>query len=204
MSRYTGPVWRKSRLVGMSLLENGKEFAKGKKRTTRPGQHGSRRRKLSNYGMQLQEKQKVRYMYGLNERQFRNTFIKSKKLTGVTGTNFLILLESRLDNIVYRLGLTRTRNAARQLVNHGHILVNNKKINIASYQVPINAEISIKEKSKDNPKIKEALELNKGTLEFVKFNNKTLKGTYLRHPERNELNPEINESLIVEWYNRIV
>ncbi|WP_342278107.1 30S ribosomal protein S4 [Spiroplasma endosymbiont of Nephrotoma flavescens] len=204
MSRYTGAIFRIARRVGFSILETGKEFAKGKKRTTAPGQHGARRRKLSNYGLQQQEKQKVRYMYGLNEKQFRNTFLKAKKMSGVTGTNFLILLESRLDNIVYRLGLARTRSAARQLVNHSHILVNNKKVNIPSYHVSPNDKITIKENYKNNPKLLEAIELNAGTLEFVSFDRKNIVGTYIRYPERNELNSEINESLIVEWYNRII
>lgn len=204
MSRYTGAIFRIARRVGFSILETGKEFSKGKKRTTAPGQHGARRRKLSNYGLQQQEKQKVRYMYGLNEKQFRNTFLKAKKMSGVTGTNFLILLESRLDNIVYRLGLARTRSAARQLVNHSHILVNNKKVNIPSYRVSPNDKITIKENYKNNPKLLEAIELNAGTLEFVSFDRKNIVGTYIRYPERNELNSEINESLIVEWYNRII
>ncbi|WP_342263756.1 30S ribosomal protein S4 [Spiroplasma endosymbiont of Clivina fossor] len=204
MSRYTGAIFRIARRVGFSILETGKEFAKGKKRTTAPGQHGARRRKLSNYGLQQQEKQKVRYMYGLNEKQFRNTFLKAKKMSGVTGTNFLILLESRLDNIVYRLGLARTRSAARQLVNHSHILVNDKKVNIPSYRVSPNDKITIKENYKNNPKLLEAIELNAGTLEFVSFDRKNIVGTYIRYPERNELNSEINESLIVEWYNRII
>lgn len=204
MSRYTGPTFRISRRVGFSILETGKEFSKGKKRTTAPGQHGARRRKLSNYGTQLQEKQKVRYMYDSNEKQFRITFLKAKKMSGVTGTNFLILLESRLDNIVYRLGLARTRSGARQLVNHNHILVNNKKVNIASYRVSINDKITIRERSKKHPKMLEAIELNAGTLEFVSFDRKNIVGTYLRYPERNELNSEIDESLIVEWYNRII
>ncbi|WP_339023938.1 30S ribosomal protein S4 [Spiroplasma endosymbiont of Agriotes lineatus] len=204
MSRYTGAIFRISRRVGFSILETGKEFSKGKKRTTAPGQHGARRRKLSNYGLQQQEKQKVRYMYGLNEKQFRNTFLKAKKISGVTGTNFLILLESRLDNIVYRLGLARTRSAARQLVNHSHILVNDKEVNIPSYRVSVNDKITIKENSKKNPKVLEAIELNAGTLEFISFDRKNIVGTYLRYPERNELSSEINESLIVEWYNRII
>ncbi|WP_215825988.1 30S ribosomal protein S4 [Spiroplasma endosymbiont of 'Nebria riversi'] len=204
MSKYKRGIFRISRRVGFSILETGKEFAKGKKRTTAPGQHGARRRKLSNYGLQQQEKQKVRHMYGLNEKQFRNTFLKAKKMSGVTGTNFLILLESRLDNIVYRLGLARTRRAARQLVNHSHILVNDKKVNIPSYRVSPNDKITIKENYKNNPKLLEAIELNAGTLEFVSFDRKNIVGTYLRYSERNELNLEINESLIVEWYNRII
>lgn len=204
MSRYIGPVFKKSRRYGFSILETGKEFAKGKKRTSAPGQHGSRRKKLSNYGVQQQEKQKLRFLYGLNERQFRNTFVKARKLHGVTGENFLFLLESRLDNIVYRLGLAATRKASRQLVNHGHILVNNKKIDIPSYHTKVGDEITIKEQSKKNSKILEALEINSSTLQFVEFNKKTLVGKYVRLPERSELSKEINEALIVEWYKRLV
>lgn len=204
MSRYIGPVFKISRRVSFSILESGKEFAKGKKRTSAPGQHGNKRKKISNYGIQQREKQKVRYMYGLNEKQFRNTFLKAKKMHGLTGTNFLILLESRLDNIVYRLGLARTRNAARQLVNHGHVLVNDKKVDIPSYTVRINDKIAIKENYQTNAKLVEAIDLNVKTLEFVNFNRTTLSGTYIRFPERNELNAEINEALIVEWYNRII
>lgn len=190
--RYIGPVFKKSRRYGFSILETGKEFAKGKKRTSAPGQHGSRRKKLSNYGVQQQEKQKLRFLYGLSERQFRNTFVKARKLQGVTGENFFFLLESRLDNIVYRLGLAATRKASRQLVNHGHILVNNKKIDIPSYITKIGDEITIKEQSKKNVKILEALEINSSTLQFVEFNKKTLVGKYVRLPERSELSKEIN------------
>ena len=131
MSRYTGPQYKKSRRLGFSTLENGKELAR---RPYAPGIHGtSRRKKVSEYGIQLQEKQKVRFMYGLNEKQFRKTFDKAGKMKGIHGENFLKLLESRLDNLVYRLGLSTTRRGARQIVNHGHILVNGKKVNIPSY-----------------------------------------------------------------------
>ena len=132
MARNTGPVWKQSRRLNFSVLETGEELVK---RPYIPGQHGSstRRVKLSNYGQQLAEKQKIRFLYGLNERQFANTFFKAVKAKGVTGTVFLQLLESRLDNIVYRMGLARTRKGARQLVNHGHILVNGKKVDIPSY-----------------------------------------------------------------------
>lgn len=135
MSRYTGPVFRKSRRLGFSILETGKEFAKGKQRKYAPGLHGQRRSKLSDYGVHLQEKQKVRFMYGLSEKQFRNTFRKASKKTGIAGTLFLQALESRLDNSVYRAGFAETRRQARQLVNHGHFLVNNKKVNIPSFQL---------------------------------------------------------------------
>ena len=167
MSRYTGPAYKKSRRLGFSTLENGKDLAR---RPYAPGIHGtSRRKKVSEYGIQLQEKQKVRFMYGLNEKQFRRTFEKASKMKGIAGENFLKLLESRLDNLVYRMGLATSRRGARQIVNHGHIEVNGKKVKVPA---------------------------------FVEFDKKKLTGTYLRLPERNELNAEINESLIVEFYNR--
>ncbi|WP_368487204.1 30S ribosomal protein S4 [Spiroplasma sp. DGKH1] len=204
MSRYTGSKFKKSRRYGFSILENDKEFSKGKKRAYAPGQHGQRRTKLSNYGVQLQEKQKVRYMYGLTERQFRNTYTKAKKMKGITGTNFLIMLESRLDNLVFRMGLAQTRNGARQLVNHAHILVNGKKVDIPSYICKPGDGISLKESMQKNPKVLESLQAQINTLEFVKFDKAKFSGTYVRFPEREELNANINDALIVEWYNRLV
>ena len=165
--------------------------------------HGtSRRKKVSEYGIQLQEKQKVRFMYGLNEKQFRRTFDKASKMKGIAGENFLKLLESRLDNLVYRMGLSTTRRGARQIVNHGHILVNGKKVNIPSYTCKPGDVISVKENSMEHKAILNTVELNIKTPAFVEFDNKKLTGTYLRLPERNELNADINESLIVEFYNR--
>ena len=200
MSRYTGPQYKKSRRLGFSTLENGKELAR---RPYAPGAHGtSRRKKVSEYGIQLQEKQKVRFMYGLNEKQFRRVFDKAGKMKGIHGENFLRLLESRLDNLVYRMGLANTRRAARQIVNHGHILVNGKKVNIPSYTCKPGDIISVKEKAQEHKGILNTIELNIKTPAFVEFDNKKLTGTYLRLPERNELNAEINESLIVEFYNR--
>ncbi|WHQ37403.1 30S ribosomal protein S4 [Spiroplasma sp. SV19] len=204
MARYRGSTFKKARRYGFSILENDKEFSKGKKRTTAPGQHGQRRTKLSNYGLQLHEKQKVRYMYGLTERQFRNTYSKSKKMKGITGTNFLIMLESRLDNIVHRMGLSQTRAGARQLVNHAHILVNGKKVDIPSYNCKPGDVISVKESSQKNVKILESLQSQVSTLEFVKFDKTKMTGTYVRFPVREELNSNINDALIVEWYNRLV
>ncbi|WP_338956409.1 30S ribosomal protein S4 [Spiroplasma endosymbiont of Polydrusus cervinus] len=204
MARYRGSIFKKARRYGFSILENDKEFSKGKKRTTAPGQHGQRRTKLSNYGLQLHEKQKVCYMYGLTERQFRNTYSKSKKMKGITGTNFLIMLESRLDNIVHRMGLSQSRAGARQLVNHAHILVNGKKVDIPSYNCKPGDVISVKESSQKNVKILESLDSQVSTLEFVKFNKTKMTGTYVRFPLREELNSNINEALIVEWYNRLV
>lgn len=200
MARLTGPVWKKSRRLSFSLLETGEEL---RKRQYAPGQHGPNRRvKLSEYGIQLREKQRIRYMYGLNERQFFNTYLKAVKTKGVTGTNLLVLLESRLDNVVYRLGLAKTRRGARQLVNHGHILVDGKKVDIPSYTVSPNQTIEVKERSKNLKVISEALEDRLTIVDFVEFDKDTKKGRYLRHPERNELNQEINESLVVEYYSR--
>ena len=200
MSRYTGPQYKKSRRLGFSTLENGKELAR---RPYAPGMHGTgRRKKVSEYGIQLQEKQKVRFMYGLNEKQFRRTFDRASKMKGITGENFLKLLESRLDNIVYRMGLSTTRRGARQIVNHGHILVNGIKVDIPSYTCKPGDVISVKENSKEHKAILNTIELNIKTPAFVEFDNKKLTGTYLRLPERNELNADINESLIVEFYNR--
>ena len=200
MSRYTGPANKKSRRVGFSTLENGKDLAK---RPYKPGQHGQdRKAKASNYSIQLNEKQKVKFTYGLNEKQFRLLFNKAGKMQGIHGENFLRLLESRLDNIVYRMGLSRTRRGARQIVNHGHILVNDKKVDIPSYMVKPDDVISVKESSKDHKAIKEALEAINNTVEFVNFDKNKLEGTYVRLPERSELSSDINEALIVEFYSR--
>lgn len=205
MSRFRGSKFKKARQFRFSILENNKEFSKGKKRTTPPGQHGlKRKRRPSGYGMQLREKQKVRFMYGLSEQQFRNTFIKAKKMKGILGNNFLTLLESRLDNIVYRLGLATTRDGARQMVNHSHILVNNHKVNIPSYQCHPGDEITIKQRYHQNPLLISSLEQQSSTLPFVEFNKKTMTGKYVRYPERAELNQEINENVIVEWYNLLI
>ena len=200
MARYTGPVYKKSRRLGFSTLENGKELAK---RPYAPGIHGNaRRKKVSEYGIQLQEKQKVRFMYGLNEKQFHKLFEKASKMQGIAGENFLKLLESRLDNIVYRLGLAKTRRAARQVVNHGHITVNGKKVDIPSYQVKVGDIIAVKENSLDHKAIKEAVESTLNRPAYVEFDPKKMTGKLLRLPDRSELNQEINESLIVEFYNR--
>jgi len=200
MARINGPVWKVSRRLAFSVLETGEEL---QKRQTPPGQHGaSRRAKLSNYGLQLREKQRIRFMYEVNERQFYNTFIKASKMKGVKGHNFLFLLESRLDNVVYRMGLGRTRRAARQLVNHGHIMVDGKKVDIPSFIVKPGQTIEVKETSKNMPSIADAMEATVSTQAYVTFDKEAKKGVYLRLPERNELNAEINESLVVEFYNR--
>ncbi|MCI5734382.1 MAG: 30S ribosomal protein S4 [Bacilli bacterium] len=200
MSRYTGSSYKQARRTNFSLLENGKELAR---RPYGPGQHGNdRKKRQSTYGEQLKEKNKVRFMYGLNERQFHKTFVEAGKLSGVHGTNFLVLLESRLDNLVYRLGFAPTRRAARQLVNHGHITVNGNKVDIPSYRVKVGSTIAIKESDKDLKVVKDSLEKVLKRVEYVTFNDKDLSGVYVRTPDRSELNPEINEALIVEFYNR--
>ena len=200
MSRYTGPAYKKSRRLGFSTLENGKELAK---KPYAPGQHGhSKAKKLSNYGTQLQEKQKVRFMYGVNEKQFKKTFNEASKLKGVLGENFLKLLESRLDNLVYRIGFANTRRAARQLVNHGHVTVNGNKVDIPSYRCKPGDVIAIKESDKNLLVVKTSLEALLNRVEFVTYDESKMAGTYVRYPERSELNNEINESLIVEFYNR--
>ena len=200
MARYTGAQYKKSRHLGFSTLENGKELAK---RPYAPGIHGQdRRRKLSEYGVQLQEKQKVRFMYGLNEKQFAKTFKRATKMAGITGENLLQLLETRLDNVVYRMGMATTRRAARQVVNHGHITVNGIKVDIPSYRVKPGDVIAVKEQSLDHPAIKAAVEATLNRPAYVEFDANKLTGKYLRYPDRSELNPDINEALIVEYYNR--
>ena len=201
MSRYTGPAFKKSRRVGFSTLENGKDIAR---RPYRPGQHGqTRRAKVSEYETQLKEKQKVRFIYGLTEKQFKKTFNEASKLKGVHGENLLKLLESRLDNIVYRIGFASTRRGARQLVNHGHVLVDGKKVDIPSYRLRPGQVVSMKEADKDLKVVKESLEKVFNRVEFINYDNSKMTGTLMRLPERNELNPEINEALIVEYYNKI-
>ncbi|MBR6133104.1 MAG: 30S ribosomal protein S4 [Bacilli bacterium] len=200
MARYTGPVYKKSRRLGFSILENGKELAK---RPYAPGAHGNdKRRKSSEYGIQMAEKQKVRLMYGLNEKQFHKLFDKAQNMKGQAGLNLLHLLECRLDNMVYRLGLAKTRKAARQVVNHGHITVNNVKVDIPSYTCKVGDVIAVKENSVDHPAIKEAVETCLNRPAYVEFDKNKLCGKLLRLPDRSELNSEVNETLIVEFYNR--
>ncbi len=202
MSRNTESVWKKSRRLGFSVLETGEELTR---RNTIPGQHGNARRpKLTNYGIQLQEKQRIRHTYQLSEKQFYNTYLKASKKAGSAGENFLVMLESRLDNIVYRMGFARTRRASRQLVNHGHVLVDGKKVDIPSFQVKPGQVIEIRERAKNLSVINEALEAATATVDFVEVNKDAKKGTYVRYPERKELftAQEINELLVVEFYNR--
>ena len=200
MSRYTGSSYKQARRVGFSISETGKELAK---RPFGPGQHGKDRKgKLSDYGTQLKEKQKVRFMYGVNERQFRKTFEEASKMKGIQGTNFLRLLESRLDNLVYRIGFASTRRGARQLVNHGHVTVNGKKVDIPSYRVKPGDVIAMKEADKNLKVVTESLAKVNRRVEFISYNENKMEATYVRMPERNELNADIDEALIVEFYNK--
>ena len=200
MARYTGPVYKKSRRLGFSILENGKELAK---RPYAPGIHGNdKRRKSSEYGVQLAEKQKVRLMYGLNEKQFHKLFDKASKMKGIQGTNFLRLLESRLDNLVYRIGFASTRRGARQLVNHGHVTVNGKKVDIPSYRVKPGDVIAMKEADKNLKVVADSLAKVTRRVEFITYDENKMEATYVRMPERNELNADIDEALIVEFYNK--
>lgn len=202
MSRYTGPSWRVSRRLGMSLSGTGKELAR---RNYAPGDHGNDRRgRLSEYGMQLREKQKLRYMYGMTERQFRNLFKRAGKIKeGTHGTNFMILLERRLDNMVYRLGLATTRRQARQLVNHGHLTVDGNRVDIPSFEVKVGQVISVRDKSKNLDVIKNAVEAVVARPSYVEFDADKLEGKLVRLPEREDMNADIDEALIVEFYNKL-
>jgi small subunit ribosomal protein S4 len=199
MARYTGPKFKLSRRLGISLSGTGKEL----KRPFPPGQHGpGQRKKMSEYGLQLSEKQKLRHMYGLSEKQFRNLFNLAAKQSGVTGENFLVLLESRLDNLVYRLGFANSRAGARQLVAHGHITVNGRKVDIPSYTVSVGDVIGLRERSRNLKVVKEARENSNFMPAYLEFDEKNMEGRYVRRPERSELPQEIDEKLIVEFYSR--
>ena len=202
MSRYTGPSWKQARRLGLSLTGTGKELAR---RNYVPGQHGpNNRSKLSEYGLQLAEKQKLRFTYGVGEKQFRNLFVQATKIKGgILGFNFMLLLERRLDNVVYRLGLATTRRQARQLVNHGHVTVNGKRVDIPSFQVQVGDVVGVREKSRNLTIIKESLESLYGRPEFVTFDEEKLEGSLNRLPLRDELTSDIDESFIVEYYNKL-
>ena len=206
MARYLGPTCKLSRREGTDLfLKSGMRPLESKcKAETQPGQHGARRGRLSDYGIQLREKQKLRRIYGVLERQFSNYYKEAARIKGATGTNLLRLLEARLDNVVYRMGFGSTRAEARQLVSHKAILVNGKTVNIASYQVQPGDVISVREKSKNQLRIQQsvALAAQRGDSEWLEVNAGKLEGTYKQHPDRAELSSEINESLIVELYSK--
>lgn len=206
MARYLGPKLKLSRREGTDLfLKSGVTAIDAKcKLEQAPGQHGARKPRLSDYGVQLREKQKVRRMYGVLERQFRNYYTEAARLKGNTGQNLLVLLEGRLDNVVYRMGFGATRAEARQLVSHKGIMVNGKVVNIASYQVSANDIVSVREKAKKQARIKASLELAEQREKpvWLVVEPAKMEGTYKRAPERSDLSADINEHLIVELYSK--
>ena len=200
MARYTGPVWKKARRLSFSVLETGEEL---KKRTYAPGQHGPTKRiKLSGYGTQLREKQKAKYTYGVLERQFRNLFEKASSMKGITGEILLQLLEGRLDNVVYRLGIAKTRAAARQLVLHKHICVNGQPVNIPSYRVKPGDVVTVREKSKSLEVIQDSVAgFNHSRYPWIEWDESIKGGKFLHLPERADIPETIKEQLIVELYS---
>ena len=206
MARYIGPKCKLSRREGTDLfLKSGVRALESKcKLEAVPGQHGARRGRLSDYGVQLREKQKVRRIYGVLEKQFRNYYKEAARLRGATGENLLQLLESRLDNVVYRMGFGATRSEARQLVSHKAILVNGATVNIPSYQVKAGDVISLREKAKKQLRVQSALALaaQRGEPEWIEVNSEKLEGTFKSVPDRQDISSEINENLIVELYSK--
>ncbi|HAD08190.1 MAG TPA: 30S ribosomal protein S4 [Porticoccaceae bacterium] len=206
MARYLGPTCKLSRREGTDLLlKSGIRPLESKCRAESiPGQHGARRSRLSDYGVQLREKQKVRRLYGVLEKQFRNYYKKAASTRGNTGENLLSLLECRLDNVVYRMGFGSTRAEARQLVSHNGVLVNGRRVNIASYQVAENDVVSIREKAKKQMRIQSAMQLaaQRGEVEWVEVDANKMEGVFKRVPDRSDLPSEINENLIVELYSK--
>lgn len=206
MARYIGPKCKLSRREGTDLqLKSGVRALDAKcKPETAPGQHGARRGRLSDYGIQLREKQKVRRIYGVLEKQFRNYYKEAARMKGATGENLLMLLEGRLDNVVYRMGFGSTRAEARQLVSHKGILVNGVVVNIPSYQVKPGDTVAVREKAKKQLRIQSAVSLaeQRGEPEWLEVNSDKLEGTFKARPDRQELSNEINENLIVELYSK--
>ncbi len=208
MARYRGPVEKIERRFGVSLNLKGERRLAGKsaleKRPYGPGQHGQRRKKVSEYGLQLNEKQKAKFMYGVSEKQMRALFAEAKRRAGNTGTNLITLIEQRLDNVVYRMGFASTRRFARQLVNHGHLLVDGKKVDIASYRVKPGQKVEVREKSKTNTQIVRAIELTNqtGLAPWVDIDAEKVFGIFTRLPEREEVVIPVEERLIVELFSK--
>ncbi len=208
MARYRGPVEKIERRFGVSLNLKGERRLAGKsaleKRPYAPGQHGQRRKKVSEYGLQLNEKQKAKFMYGVSEKQFRALFVEAKRREGNTGTNLITLIEQRLDNVVYRMGFASTRRFARQLVTHGHLLVDGAKLNIPSYRVRPGQKIEIRDSSKTNVQINRAIELvnQTGIAPWVDIDADKKFGIFTRLPEREEVVIPVEERLIVELYSK--
>jgi small subunit ribosomal protein S4 len=208
MARYRGPVEKIERRLDADLGLKGERRLSGKsaleKRPFAPGQHGQRRAKISEYGLQLREKQKAKFMYGVSEKQFRKYFKEAARVEGNTGANLITLLERRLDNVVYRMGFATTRANARQFTTHGHILVDGKKVDIPSFVVKAGQKIEIKEKSKSNPQVVRALELTNqtGMVEWVNVDKDKVFGIFTRIPAREEVVIPVEERLIVELYSK--
>lgn len=208
MARYRGPVERLERRLGVDLGLKGERRLAGKsaleKRPYAPGQHGQRRAKLSEYGHQLQEKQKAKFMYGTSEKQFRKLYQEANRKEGNTGNVLIQLLEQRLDNVVYRMGFATTRASARQFVNHGHILVDGKRVDIPSFRVKAGQKVEVREQSKNNAQIIRAIELTNqtGMVEWVNVDKEKLFGIFTRVPERDEISIPVEERLIVELYSK--
>ena len=208
MARYRGSLCRLCRSEGLKLFLKGDRCYSDKcafeRRGYAPGEHGQSRRKKTDYGVQLREKQKLKRMYGLLEKQFRGYFDKADKKKGVTGTNLLVFLERRLDNMVYRLGLANSRNEARQLIKHNHFLVNGKKVNIPSYLITVGDRIQVKEKSRNVSRILEAVDTvaRRGIPQWLELDKDNFTGTVKRFPSREELTMPIQEQLVVELYSK--
>ncbi|WP_066640441.1 30S ribosomal protein S4 [Desulfolucanica intricata] len=208
MARYTGPQCKLCRREGLKLYLKGDRCYSTKcaidRRSYPPGQHGQSRRKVSEYGLQLREKQKTRRIYGVLEKQFRGYFDKAERQQGITGENLLRLLERRLDNVVYRLGLAASRVEARQLVRHGHFMVNGRKVNIPSFLVKVGDVIAVREKSKESPRIKELMERasEKTPPAWLEYESDQAQGRVVSLPKRDEIDAPVQEHLIVELYSR--
>ena len=208
MARYTGPVCRLCRREGTKLFLKGERCMTGKcaldRRSTAPGQHGAANKKVREYGMQLREKQKTRRYYGVLERQFANYFEEADRQTGMTGENLLVLLERRLDNVVYRMGMAESRKEARQLVLHAHFTLNGKKVTIPSISVKVGDVIAVKESSRDCAKIKELMEKMASKLnpKWLEINKETATAKVVALPAREDIDFDFNEQLIVELYSK--
>ncbi|MFT3847010.1 MAG: 30S ribosomal protein S4 [Lacibacter sp.] len=201
MARYTGPKTKISRIFGEPILGNGKWLGKN---SNPPGQHGATRKRktLGEYALQLREKQKAKYTYGVLEKQFRKTFEEAARLKGVTGENLIRLLEARLDNTIYRLGIAPSRPAARQLVSHKHITVNGEVVNVPSFSLKPGDVVSLKDKSKDNTAVTSQIKGKNPKFNWIDYNEAEVKGTFIAYPERESVPENIKEQLIVELYSK--
>ena len=201
MARYTGPKTKISRIFGEPILGNGKWLGKN---SNPPGQHGAQRKRktLGEYALQLREKQKAKYTYGVLEKQFRKTFEEAARLKGVTGENLIRLLEARLDNTIYRLGISPSRPAARQLVSHKHITVNGIVVNVPSFQLKPGDVVSLKDKSKDNTSVTSQIKGKNPKFNWIDYSEAEMKGTFIAYPERESVPENIKEQLIVELYSK--